>query len=119
MKAKSLKIELAAWGSHAAFMSGRTREVRIDFVQVIPSADGSSVKLSTTDATTFNDATEEECIALHADMAADGDMRTATRAPLVGRRQIGMSKRTSVTNIETLSMCLQSDFERHRRSLLS
>ncbi len=111
MKAKSLKIELAAWGPHAAFMSNRTREVRIDFVQVIPSADGSSVKLSTIDATTFNDATEEECTALHADMAADEDMRTATRAPLVGKRQVGMSKQTSVTNIEMLTMCLQSGFD--------
>ena len=60
MKAKNLKIELAAWGPHAAFMSGRTGKVRIDFVQVIPTADGSSVKLSTVDATTFRDATEEE-----------------------------------------------------------
>ena len=63
MNAKNLKIELAAWGPHAAFMSGRTGEVRIDFVQVIPTADGSSVKLSTVDATTFRDATAEESIA--------------------------------------------------------
>ena len=53
MKAKSLKIEFAAWGPHAAIMSERTREVRIYFVQVIPTADGGSAKLSTLDATTI------------------------------------------------------------------
>ena len=90
MKAKRLNTELTGRGPHAAPMSGRTREVRIDFVQTIPSADGSSVKLSTIDVTASNDATEEGYNALHADMAAGEDMRTATRAPLVGRRQIGM-----------------------------
>ena len=111
MKAKSLKIELAAWDPHAAFMSGRSGDVRIDFVQVLPSADGNSVKLSTIDATTFSEETEEECTALHADMAADGEMRNATRGSRVGKREVGMSKNSIVTNIESLIMILHSEFD--------
>ena len=74
MKAKNLKIELAAWGRHAANMSKRTGDVRVDAVQVIPSEDGQDAKLSTLDATTINAATVEETTALHETMAADEDM---------------------------------------------
>ena len=60
MKAKHLKIELAAWGRLAHEMSGRTADVRLDAVQVQPALDGSSVKLSTLDCTSIRDLTQDE-----------------------------------------------------------
>ena len=77
-------------------MSGRTGDIRVDAVQVIPSPDGLSVNLSTADTTTINPATREESTALHGKMASDEDMRAVTRAPLIGKRQTEMAKKNPV-----------------------
>ena len=69
------------------------------------------MKLSTVDTTTINPATREESTALHEKMASDEDMRAVTRAPLIGKRQTEMAKKNPVTNMEVLSMYLQSGSE--------
>ena len=69
MKQKNVKIEFASWGEHAVFMSEREGDVRLDAVQVAPSADGQSVKLTTVDITHITVATPAESELLHEKMA--------------------------------------------------
>ena len=116
MKAKNLKIEFSAWGQHATEMSSLTGDVRLDAVQVIPSVNGDSVKLSTLDCTTIRKPTQEESDTLHEELASDERMQTVTRTSFVGKRQTEMAQKTSVTNIEVLSMCVLSEFDPHTQT---
>ncbi len=62
VKAKDKKIEFAAWGKHAEFMSGKVGIVRLDAASVIPaqSKDKASAKLTTLDSSKIVDATHAE-----------------------------------------------------------
>ena len=112
MKAKHLKIELAAWGKLAQEMSGRSADVRLDAVLVQPALDGGSVKLSTLDCTSIRDLTQDETDALHNKLTADENLESLTKTSFAGgKRQSEMSQKASVTNIETISMLLRSEFD--------
>ena len=112
MKAKHLKIELAAWGRLAHEMSGRSADVRLDSVQVQPAQDGGSVKLQTLDCTSIRDLTQGEKDALHNGLTADENLENLTKTSFAGgKRQCEMSQKTSVTNIETISKFLSAEFD--------
>ena len=111
MKAKSSKIELAAWGKLADAMSGRTADVRLDAVQVQPAGAANSVKLSTLDCTTIRDLTQDEKRTLHNNLAADENLESLTKTSFGGKRHSEMSQKATVTNIETISMMLRAEFD--------
>ena len=110
MKAKNLKVELAAWGRLANEMSGRTTDVRLDAVQVLPTSDGSSIKLQSLDCTSIRDLNDQEKKALNDQLSTDDNLESLTKMLYTGgKRQAEMSQKASVTNLEAISLLLTTE----------
>ena len=113
MKGQDKEIELSAWGPHAATMSCKTGDFRLDAVSINPAAGTASGKMSTSDCSFIRQATTEETSALHSTLAPEDSLQNLTKQTFVPKREreSEMAKEASVTNSELLKMSLESEFD--------
>jgi hypothetical protein len=112
VKAQTSKLELAAWGSHAKTLSGKTGDFRLDAITAIPSPNSDSVKLGTMDCSYILPATGAETLALESSLAAEQDLIQLTKETYAGSKmQTEMAKQANITNLELLALSLDSQFD--------
>ena len=96
---------------HANTMTDKTGVFRLDAVSLMPSSGSDSLKISTLDCSSMKKATPEETATLEANLAPEAELQILTTNTYSSKRDTEVTSIAPVTNLETLALCLASDFD--------